>query len=117
MSTPRKPDTRARVEQARAAAELSLVALRARRAAWDQRLQAMPYWALLLGGFVGGALAGRVLGRVRPRRAALELVTALGPLWRLMLEGAARIYAPSTSARPPAPDAAAQGDEAARARD
>jgi hypothetical protein len=119
MSTPRKPDTLVRVAQARAEAERSLAALRPRREAWGRRLQSLPSWALLLGGFVGGALAGRVLGRARPRRAALDLVTALGPLWRLVLEGAARIYAaspPPVPARPAGPDPVAQSDEAAAKR-
>ncbi|HRA37630.1 MAG TPA: hypothetical protein PLC02_08050 [Pseudomonadota bacterium] len=103
MSTARKPDSLARVAQARAEAERSLAALRLQREAWGRRLQALPWWAVLLGGFVGGALAGRIVGRARPRRDTLGLLAALGPLGRVALEGVARFLAASMPA--PAPPA------------
>lgn len=124
MSTAHKPDTLKRVAQARAEAERSLAALRLRREAWGRRLQALPWWAVLLGGFVGGALAGRVVGRARPRRDTLGLLAALGPLARVALEGVGRFLAASMPAPAPAPPAgpdakapAAQASEATRARD
>lgn len=124
MSTARQPDTLERVAQARAEAERSLAALRPRREAWGRRLQALPWWALLLGGFVGGALAGRVVGRARPRRDTLGLLAALSPLARVAMDGVARILAASITVPAPAPPAeadatapAAQASEAARARD
>lgn len=121
MSTARKPDSLARVAQARAEAERSLAALRLQREAWGRRLQALPWWAVLLGGFVGGALAGRVVGRAQPRRDTLGLLAALGPLGRVALEGVARFLAasmPVPAPAPPAgPDAAAQASAADRAPD
>lgn len=124
MSTARKPDSLARVAQARAEAERSLAALRLQREAWGRRLQALPWWAVLLGGFVGGALAGRVVGRARPRRDTLGLLAALGPLARVAMEGVARFLAASmpvpAPAPPKGPDAtapAAQASESTHARD
>ena len=51
MSAPRRPDALARVAQARADAEHSLEVLRARRERWGERLQRLPWWGVLLGGF------------------------------------------------------------------
>lgn len=109
MSAPRRQDARARVAQARADADRSLLALRARRDQWSERLREAPYWALLLGGFAAGALAGRVVGRVRPRRETLSVLSALGPLWRHAFELLqAHWAAPAAATPPPAERASAQ---------
>lgn len=100
----------ARVALARAAADRSLADWSARQAMWRTGLLRVPFWGLLLAGFVGGAVAGRVLGRVPPRGDALRLVTAAGLLWRTVIDAVASRYAASPGPAAGASSRATQGN-------
>jgi len=106
MSAPPRPDALARVAQARAAAEQSLEEFRTRRERWGERLQRVPWWGVLLGGFAAGALAGRVFGRVLPRRETLRWMTTLQPLWQRGAAAIAAYWAQAAAAPAPVPDPA-----------
>lgn len=108
-------DALARVAQARAAADRSLAAWHAQRVAWHAAIQRVPPWAVVLSGFVAGALAGRILGRTRPQRATVRLFTVLAPWARLALEALVPREAPRGAA--PAPEPARPGAPAVAARD
>ena len=104
MSVPRRPDALARVAQARAAAQHSLEIFRGRRERLGERLQRLPWWGVLMGGFAIGAVAGRVFAKIGPRRETMGLLAALGPLWRRAAAAIPAYWMQATAAPESAPE-------------